>query len=87
MLVRQARDLISDGHLMTARRAVRHAKTASDRKTEAHRALMGKPSSRLPENATSWRWPISVRRSGRVWSKRSFRPLGWRAAASVTRRA
>jgi hypothetical protein len=47
----------------------------------------GKASLRLPENGTPWTCPMTVRRSGRVWSNRSFKPWGSSDAATVTSRA
>lgn len=44
----------------------------------------GKASSRLPEKEIPWRCPITVLRSGRVWSNRSFSPCGSSEAATVT---
>jgi hypothetical protein len=41
----------------------------------------------LPENGTPWMCPMTVRRSGRVWSNRSFKPWGSSDAATVTSRA
>ena len=47
----------------------------------------GKASLRLPENGTPRICPMTVRRSGRVWSNRSFKPWGSSDAATVTSRA
>ena len=47
----------------------------------------GKASLRLPENGTPWTCPMTVRRSGRVWSNISFKPWGTSDAATVTSRA
>jgi hypothetical protein len=44
----------------------------------------GKASSRLPENEIPWRWPTTVLRSGRVWSKIRFMPWGSNDAAAAT---
>jgi hypothetical protein len=47
----------------------------------------GKASSRFPENGTPWTCPITVLRSGRVWSNRIFKSWGSSDAATVSSRA